>query len=239
MTDSAGKAPAGTSAAGTAGTVAERIAQLRLSPPTRLIAVTKTVSVALIRQAYEAGVRDFGESRIQELEQKQQALADLTDVTWHFIGHLQRNKAKRAVELCPWIHSVDHLPLALRLDQVAATCPQKPKVCLQVKMLEDPNKYGWSVAKLKADLAALQQLQNLEIRGLMTILPLGLTESEILATFVQTRDLARELTQQTGGTLNFQELSMGMSADYPWAVQAGATMVRLGRTLFGERPCRL
>lgn len=220
-----------------AQTVAERVTAIRqhLPPQTRLIAVTKTVSVDLMRQAYEAGIRDFGESRIQELEAKQSELDDLSDITWHFIGHLQRNKAKRAVELCTWIHSVDSLALARRLDQVAADCLQPPKLCLQVKLADDPNKYGWSVADLKADIAELQQFQHFEICGLMTILPLGLDESQCLATFQQMQPLAKQLSQQTDGALDLKELSMGMSGDYQWAVQAGATMVRLGRTLFGAR----
>ncbi len=218
-------------------TVAERIAMvsLRLPPQTRLIAVTKKVSIPLIRQAYEAGIRDFGESRIQELETKKLALEELTDITWHFIGHLQGNKVKRAVQLCTWIHSVDSLPLALRLDQMAVACPQKPKLCLQVKMIDDPNKYGWSVTDLKANLPTLQQCKHLDIQGLMTILPLGLSESQVLEVFENTRDLAKELTNQTNGALNLRELSMGMSGDYHLATQAGATMVRLGQSLFGVR----
>jgi PLP dependent protein len=220
---------------GRAVTVAERIAAIALPPQTQLIAVTKNVSVSLMRQAYQAGVRDFGESRIQELEAKRADLEDLSDVTWHFIGHLQRNKAKRAIELCEWIHSVDSLALAHRLNQLAADQPQQPKICLQVKILDDPGKYGWSVADLKAELSKLLQCKNLDIRGLMTILPLGLSESQQLAAFEQTRSLAAQLTQQTDKFLNLKELSMGMSGDYQRAVQAGATMVRVGRLLFGDR----
>ncbi len=218
-------------------TIAARIAAIsqQLPPQTRLIAITKTVAAPLIRQAYAAGVRDFGESRIQELESKCQVLADLNDIRWHFIGHLQRNKAKRAVELCDWIHSVDSLALAKRLNQVVADVPQAPKLCLQVKLVEDPNKYGWSVGDLKADLPELLQYKKLDIQGLMTILPLGLSETQILTTFKQTCSLAKQLTAETNGALQLRDLSMGMSSDYQWAVQAGATMVRVGRTLFGER----
>ncbi|MEO0375486.1 MAG: YggS family pyridoxal phosphate-dependent enzyme [Cyanobacteria bacterium P01_A01_bin.17] len=222
---------------GKAVKIAEQIAAIskQLPPQTRLVAVTKKVSVPAMRQAYQAGIRDFGESRIQELEAKQAEMEDLRDVTWHFIGHLQRNKAKRAVELCQWIHSVDSLALARRLNQLAADRPQQPRICLQVKILDDPDKYGWSVADLKTELSDLMQCNFLDFRGLMTILPLGLSEEEQLSAFKQVRTLAEQLTQQTDRVLNLQELSMGMSGDYQLAVQAGSTLVRVGRLLFGER----
>ncbi|PZD72821.1 hypothetical protein C1752_03216 [Acaryochloris thomasi RCC1774] len=222
---------------GRAVTIANRIAAIsqQLPPQTRLVAVTKKVSIASMRQAYQAGIRNFGESRIQELEEKQAELEDLRDVTWHFIGHLQRNKAKQAVELCEWIHSVDSLALAHRLNRLAADRPQRPKICLQVKILDDPSKYGWSATGLKAELSEFLQCKNLDIQGLMTILPLGLSEAQQLAAFEQTRILSEQLTQQTDKVLNLKELSMGMSGDYQLAIQAGATLVRVGRLIFGER----
>ncbi len=218
-------------------TVAERIEKVtqQLPPQTKLIAVTKKISVPLIRQAYQVGIRDFGESRIQELEAKQSELKDLSDITWHFIGHLQRNKAKRAIELCTWIHSVDSLSLARRLDQLAINQTHRPKLCLQVKMLDDPSKYGWSVSELKQDLVGLLECKSLDIQGLMTILPLGLSEPQKLKAFEGINTLAQEITAQTDHALNLQELSMGMSGDFQWAIQAGATMVRVGRSLFGDR----
>lgn len=218
-------------------TIAERITAVseQLPPQTRLVAVTKKVSVSSMRQAYQAGIRDFGESRIQELEAKQAELKDLSDITWHFIGHLQRNKAKRAVEICQWIHSVDTLALARRLNQLAADQSQRPKICLQVKVLDDPNKYGWSVEDLKIALDELMQYKCLDVQGLMTILPLGLSEEEQRSAFRELRILAEQLTKQTDKVLNFKELSMGMSGDYPLAVQEGSTLVRLGRLLFGDR----
>ena len=209
--------------------LAERVAHLRQDLPNhvRLIAVTKTVPVDMIRQAYEAGVRDFGESRVQEALHKQDQLQDLTDITWHFIGHLQRNKAKPALSAFQWIHSVDSLALAQRLNQLAPDLNQVPNVCLQVKFIADPNKYGWSVAALKADWETLQACQSLHLQGLMTILPMGLTPQQVLGVFGQAQQLAQEL--------NLPELSMGMSGDYQLAVTAGATMIRVGRLLFGDR----
>lgn len=217
--------------------IADRIAEVRQHLPesVRLIAVTKQVSVEAMRAAYAAGIRDFGESRIQEAAAKQPQLQDLPDITWHLIGHLQGNKAKKALELFRWIHSVDSLKLAQQLDRLAAEGFNPPQVCLQVKLLSDPNKYGWTVPELLADLPMLNQCSHLKIQGLMTIPPLGLDEAEILSLFTRTRELAEAIAQQNWSNIQMQQLSMGMSEDYPLAVQAGATMVRLGTTLFGDR----
>lgn len=217
--------------------IAERIAKIRqqLPPSVRLIAVTKQVSVAAIRSAYGAGIRDFGENRIQEAETKQHQLQDLEDITWHLIGHLQSNKAKKALELFPWIHSVDSLKLFQRLEQLAAEVSCQPEILLQVKLRSDPNKHGWTIPELMADLPVLNQGHHLRIRGLMVIPPAAQEDEEILAIFHQGRELADKIKQQNWSNIQMEQLSMGMSADYPLAVQAGATMVRLGQIIFGER----
>ncbi|MGA7938194.1 MAG: YggS family pyridoxal phosphate-dependent enzyme [Kovacikia sp.] len=219
------------------GTISERISQIRQSLPdsVRLIAVTKQVSIAAMREAYDAGLRDFGESRIQEAEIKQAQFKDFPDITWHLIGHLQSNKAQKALEHFQWIHSIDSLKLAQRLNTLAESLHQKPQVLLQVKILPDPNKYGWEVADLAQDLSELDQCRSLDIKGLMTILPLGLSDSQSLDVFRQTRELATKIQQQGWSHLRMGQLSMGMSNDYELAVQAGATLVRLGRILFGDR----
>ncbi len=219
------------------GSITERIVNIRQQLPVgvRLIAVTKQVPVDAMREAYAAGVRDFGESRTQEVEAKLAQLQDLPDLTWHLIGHLQSNKAKKALEQFQWIHSCDNLKLAQRLNRLAAELSLSPKVCLQVKVVPDPNKYGWTVPELLADLPELNQCDALQIKGLMTILPLGLSQQESLQVFERTRELALKIRQQNWSNLQIHELSMGMSEDYPIAVQAGATMVRLGRIIFGER----
>ncbi|MDZ8186901.1 MAG: YggS family pyridoxal phosphate-dependent enzyme [Nostoc sp. ChiSLP02] len=215
----------------------ERIVTIRSSLPAsvRLIAVSKQVSAEAIRCAYNAGIRDFGESRIQEATTKQAQLQDLPDIIWHFIGHLQSNKAKKAIEQFQWIHSVDNLKLAVRLEELAQQLGVSPEVCLQVKILPDPNKSGWSVPELLADLPTLNQCKTLQIQGLMTIPPLGLDDSEILSVFNRCRELAKEIQEQNWPHIKMQHLSMGMSGDYELAVQAGATMVRLGTILFGDR----
>ncbi|MFN6464653.1 MAG: YggS family pyridoxal phosphate-dependent enzyme [Nostoc sp. DedVER02] len=217
--------------------ISERIVSIRSSLPTsvKLIAVSKQVPAEAIRFAYTAGIRDFAESRIQEAASKQAELQDLPDITWHFIGHLQSNKAKKALEQFSWIHSVDNLKLAQRLDQLAQQLGVSPKVCLQVKILPDANKSGWSVSELLADLPTLDQYKNLQIQGLMTIPPSGLNNSEILNVFNLNRELAKKIQEQNWSHIKMQQLSMGMSGDYELAVQAGATMVRLGTILFGDR----
>ena len=219
------------------GSIIQNITQIRQQIPSdvRLIAVTKQVSVAAIREAYAAGIRDFAESRVQEALPKQQQLQELSDICWHFIGHLQTNKAKKALEHFQWIHSCDSLALAQRLDRIAAELSCQPQVCLQVKVLSDPNKYGWTIPQLQADLPQLDQCNHLKIKGLMTILPFGLSDAQAIAAFKTTREQADKIAQQNWTNLQMQELSMGMSGDYLQAVQAGATMVRLGRIIFGER----
>ena len=188
-----------------------------------------------MREAYTAGIKDFGENRLQEALSKQEQLQDLTDISWHFIGHIQKNKAKKVIEHFDWIHSVDSLALAQRLNRLAEELDRVPKVFLQVKVLPDPNKYGWEVATLLKDLPQLDRYQQLDFQGLMTILPLGLSPSEVLSAFQQTRHLARVIEQKNYANLKMQELSMGMSGDYTSAIKAGATMIRLGRIIFGER----
>jgi len=209
--------------------------QQQIPASVRLVAVTKKVSVEAMRVAYAAGIRDFGENRLQEALAKQEQLQDLTDIRWHFIGHLQSNKAKQALQHFQWIQSCDSLKLAQRLNRLAEELSCCPNLCLQVKMLPDPSKYGWTVEQLWQDLPLLDACEHLKVKGLMTILPLGLSHSETLAAFNAMGDLATEINQKPWSSLQLQELSMGMSGDYPLAIQAGATMVRLGRILFGER----
>lgn len=217
--------------------ITERIEKIRSGLPesVRLIAVSKQVSADAVREAYGAGIRDFAESKVQEEAKKQGELQDLTDITWHLIGHLQSNKAAKALQQFQWIQSVDSLKLAQRLNRLAGELSCSPFVCLQVKILPDPDKFGLTVPELMASLEELNQFQHLKIRGLMTILPLGLDDAQILEGFNSLKQLAEEIDEQNWPNLKMEELSMGMSGDYNLAIQAGATMIRLGRTLFGER----
>ena len=201
----------------------------------RLIAVSKQVTTDKMRIAYEAGVRDFAENRLQEAIAKQAQLQDLTDICWHFIGHIQMKKARKIITNFHWIHSLDSLKLAQKINSLADQIERKPQLLLQVKPLADPNKYGWEISELLNELAALDSLSNLQIKGLMTILPWRLAPEQNLAAFNTVQELADKIQHQNYSYLQMQELSMGMSGDYPLAIKAGSTMIRLGRTIFGER----
>ena len=210
--------------------------QNTLPSSVRLIAVTKRFPSDVIRQAYALGLRDFGEAQVQEAQEKQAQLGDLNDITWHLIGHLQSNKARKALELFQWIHSIDSFKLAQKLNQIAAETTRHPNCCLQVKLRSDPAKYGFDLETLRQTLPRLNTLENLHIKGLMTIPPLGLSKEEIRALFLQAQALADDINRIGYSHLQATELSMGMSGDYPEAIAAGATMVRLGAALFGTRP---
>lgn len=217
--------------------IAQRIATIQETLPAsvRLIAVSKQMSADAIREAYAAGVRDFGENRVQEAIEKQDRLQDLSDITWHSIGHLQRNKAKIALERFDWIHSVDRLSLAQELDRLIERGSPRRSLLLQVKLAVDPNKSGWMVDELMADLPALDRLEHLKIEGLMTIPPLGLTRSQLQALFRETRLLADRLGKANFSRISMTQLSMGMSNDYSLAVAEGATQIRVGTLVFGDR----
>ena len=209
----------------------DRIRQ-EIPSSTRLVAVSKQATAPQIRQAYAAGVKDFAENRLQVALEKQEQLQDLEDICWHFIGHIQSKKAKKIVPHFEWIHSVDSLKLARLLDKAAAEQEVSPKVCLQYKPLEDPDKFGWHRDELLTDLPELDTLNQIQIRGLMTILPLGLSDTETLAAFESVRDLAAEIGNREWENIKLEELSIGMSNDYSLAIKAGATMIRPGRVIF-------
>jgi PLP dependent protein len=177
-----------------------------------------------------AGLRDVGENRVQEALQKQEGLADLP-VQWHLIGTLQRNKARNAVGRFALIHSVDRVDLAAELDR-RSTDGGRQAVLLQVNCSAEPQKGGVAPESLPALLDELQTLGRLEVQGLMTMSALTDDQAEQRRAFRLLREL-REAAERSGHRL--PELSMGMSADYAIAVEEGATMIRLGTVLFGER----
>ncbi|PSO46908.1 MAG: YggS family pyridoxal phosphate-dependent enzyme [Cyanobacteria bacterium SW_9_44_58] len=221
------------------GNITKRIQELHetLPPQVRLIAVTKMVSADAIREAYEAGIRDFGENKIQEALAKQEQLQDLTDICWHFLGHLQTNKAKLALSHFHWIHTCDRMKLAQRLNCLVEELDiTPPNLLLQVKPLPDPDKYGWTIPELLEALPTIETYEQLKIKGLMTILPLNQSTEQTKVGFEKVSDLAQQINAENLSNISLDELSMGMSADYQMAIEAGATMIRLGRTIFGERP---
>ena len=201
-----------------------------------LVAVSKTVAPGRLRAAVAAGLVTFGENRVQEAEGKVTAVAG---ARWHLEGPLQANKARRAVALFDVIESVDTLSLAVRLDRLAGQLrPGTPlPILLEVNVDADPAKAGFEPGVLADALPALSALPNLELRGLMTVGRLVATAEEARSTFRGLRTLAAGL--RAAHPLLGPALSMGMSDDYAVAVEEGATIVRVGRALFGERADRL
>lgn len=199
----------------------------RLPPTCRLLAVSKGQPVDQIREAVACDQLSFGESRLQEAQLKQDSLADLGPLDWHFIGRLQANKARAIVRRFGTIHSLDSLPLAERIDRIAREEGRNPRVFVQVKLRPDPGKTGFTAEELEAAWPSLKALAGLDLVGLMTIAPQGLTTAERSELFARCRRLATEL--------NLDEVSMGMSGDWQEAVKAGSTWLRLGSSLFGTR----
>lgn len=198
--------------------------------PVRIVAVTKTHGPEVVREAYDAGLRDIGENRIQEALPKQEALLDLP-VEWHLVGTLQRNKARHAAGRFALIHSVDRIDLASELDRRMAAGGRQP-VLIQVNCSGEPQKGGVAPESLPALLDQLRELGGVQVLGLMTMSALTEDQGEQRRAFRQLREL-RETAERQGHQL--RELSMGMSSDFPIAVEEGATIVRLGTILFGER----
>ncbi len=197
-----------------------------------LVAVAKTVSADRLRAAVAAGLRDLGENRVQEAVAK---AAAVPGATWHLVGPLQSNKARRAVETFATIQTIDSVPLARRVSGIATEAARRPvAVLLQVNVDRDAAKAGFEPASLEADLAELLDLPALDVRGLMTVGRLVSTADAARPTFVGLRRLAEALRARHAAL--GAELSMGMSDDFEIAVEEGATIVRVGRALFGDRP---
>jgi PLP dependent protein len=196
-----------------------------------LIAVCKGQSVAAVQALARLGVRNFGESYLQEALARMRQLAGV-ELTWHFIGRLQANKTRAVAEHFSWVHAVDRARIAERLNAQRPHFAPPLNVCLQVKLAADPTKGGVEATQLGGLAAAVQSLPRLRLRGLMCMLPEGLAGAAQLAHFKELASLQHELNAR-GARLDV--LSMGMSGDYPLAIQAGATMVRIGTALFGAR----
>ncbi len=211
-------------------TVAQRQAVGGWSHPVRIVAVTKTHGPEVVRAALGAGLRDIGENRVQEALQKQEALPDLA-VDWHLVGTLQRNKARHAVGRFALIHSIDRADLAMELDR-RVPAGARQQVLVQVNCSGEPQKGGVAPESLLALLDQLRALERLDVQGLMTMSALTEDAAEQRRAFRLLREL-RDAAEGSGHRL--AQLSMGMSGDYPIAVEEGATMIRLGTVLFGER----
>jgi PLP dependent protein len=196
-----------------------------------LVAITKTHPVEKVREAIGAGQTLFGESRVQEARAKIPELP--SHICWHFVGHLQKNKIRHALPLFELIHSVDSLALAQDIDRIAQEEGLHPRVLLEINVAGEGSKFGFAPDKLREQIEALLALPRLSILGLMTIPPLAEEPDASRKHFVQLRELRDHL--QTEFRVDLAQLSMGMTQDFPIAVEEGATLVRVGTAVFGER----
>jgi pyridoxal phosphate enzyme (YggS family) len=200
----------------------------------KLVVVSKTVPPLLIQEAADAGIRIIGENRVQEAEKKMEALRGRLPktVSWHMIGHLQRNKAMLAVRLFDMIQSVDSIDLAKRIDRYAGQQNKVQQILIQVKLDREERKSGIEQRDLIPMLEEMQAFGNIHVVGLMTIPPFFENPEDVRPYFRQMREI-RERAEGSG--VHLSELSMGMSGDFEVAVEEGATMVRIGSAIFGRR----
>lgn len=190
-----------------------------------LIAVTKGFPPDVVQEAGAAGLRHFGENRVREAEAKLAELPDLPEgVTWHMVGHLQKNKAKTALRLFDIIHSVDSLALAEAISRRASS---RQPIFLEVNVSKEPSKYGFSLDGLSDGYRTIAGQPNIEVQGLMTVAPQAESPDNVRGVFRRLREAA--------ALLGLRDLSMGMSDDFEVAIEEGATHIRIGRALFGER----
>ncbi len=220
--------------------VRERIARAaeRASRPpagVSLVAVSKSFPAEAVRAAFAAGLRSFGENRVQEAETKVGALADLAaaGLRWHLVGHLQSNKARKAAVLFELVHSVDSLELGQRLARVGQEQGRAVRALLQVDLALEPTKFGLEEARLLPTLEALRGEAGIRIEGLMLLPPFSDDPQAARPFFRRLRELAEQA--RSAGLLSGRELSMGMSHDFEVAIEEGATIVRVGTAIFGER----
>jgi pyridoxal phosphate enzyme (YggS family) len=223
--------------------IRERIAQAaarvgRDPDSITLMAVSKTVEPERIQEAYAAGLRIFGENRVQEFEGKSVGLSELKDAEWHLIGHLQSNKAKKAAELFHAVDSVDSLRLAEKLNQAAAETHKKLEVLIEIKVGEEESKAGIPLdsPELQTLLNAAPKLESLQIRGLMTVPPFTDDPEGARPYFRLLRDLRDKIATRKMPGIQMDVLSMGMSHDFEVAIEEGSTCVRVGTAIFGSRP---
>ena len=199
----------------------------------RIVAVAKTKPVAMIEQAIAAGVTDIGENYVQEAAEKIRQVT--AAVSWHMIGHLQRNKAARAVELFDLIHTLDSVPLAIALARRGEQRGRAVRVLIEVNTGGESSKSGVAAAEARLLLQALAEHRWLVIDGLMTVPPAAASAEAARPFFRALRELRETLRPAAAANAPLHELSMGMSDDFTVAIEEGATMVRIGRAIFGER----
>jgi len=200
----------------------------------RLVAVCKTMPAEVVKEAIEAGVTDLGENYIQEAKDKINALVTYP-ATWHFIGHLQSNKAKYAVRLFDLIHSVDSLKLAKELDKYAKKNDKTQAILIQVNAAKEDSKSGVYVEDTVQLLREVSRLENISVKGLMTMPPYFNAPEKVRPIFAALRKFRDRIKKEAIPNISMNELSMGMTGDFEAAIEEGATMVRIGTAIFGDR----
>ena len=198
-----------------------------------LIAVSKTKPLPMLQEAYECGIRDFGENKVQELMEKIPAMPD--DIRWHMIGHLQRNKVKYIVDKVYLIHSVDSLRLAEEISKEACKKNVCVNILVEVNVAEEDTKFGTTCEDAIALVENISRLPNLKIHGLMTIAPNAENEEENRIYFNRLKQLSVDIRSKNIDNVYMDVLSMGMTGDYQIAVEEGSTYVRVGTGIFGSR----
>jgi pyridoxal phosphate enzyme (YggS family) len=200
----------------------------------RLITVSKTVSPAIVQEAIEAGATILGENYVQEARDKIGTLSN-SETRWHFIGHLQSNKAKYAVKLFDLIHSVDSIKLARELNKQAQKDGKIQKILIQINISQEKTKSGIPVDETADIIQAISGFENIKIKGLMTMPPFFNQPDRVRPFFAALRELRDQLADRAIPGVSLEELSMGMTGDFEVAIAEGATMVRVGTAIFGER----
>ncbi|MFQ5454920.1 MAG: YggS family pyridoxal phosphate-dependent enzyme [Nitrospirota bacterium] len=199
----------------------------------KLVAVTKGVKISEIREGIEAGIRIIGENRVQESLPKIEAIKD--DISWHMIGHLQTNKVKDVIGRFELIHSVDSLNLAREIERRAKGRGIVQKILLEVNLSGEESKYGFCEEDIIEDIREISRFENIMVRGLMTIPPYSVNPEDAREYFSQLRRLFKKIREEKIDNIYMEELSMGMSNDFEVAIEEGATMVRIGTAIFGQR----
>ena len=198
-----------------------------------LIAVSKTKPVSMLQEIYDCGVRHFGENKVQEMCMKQESLPK--DIVWHMIGHLQINKVKYLMSDTALIHSVDSLKLAQEIEKQAAKCDKTVDILIEVNIAEEDSKFGIKKEETLSLVREVAKLSHIKIQGLMTIAPYVENPEDNRLYFRQIKQLSVDINNQNIDNVSMNVLSMGMTGDYMVAIEEGATLVRVGTGIFGER----
>lgn len=198
-----------------------------------LIAVSKTQPVEMLMEAYNCGVREFGENKVQEILQKEPKLPE--DINWHMIGHLQTNKVKQVIGMTKLIHSVDSLRLAEQIEAEAAKLNQMVNILLEINVAKEVSKYGFQMEETEKAIRSIAKFSHIKVCGLMTIAPFVENSEENRPVFKKLNEFYVDMKSKNIDNVSMNVLSMGMTGDYEVAIEEGATMVRVGTGIFGAR----